>query len=118
MPTAEVTETPQVSESQPLNRHARRASKHDADSSPHGKTIAALLRDAQVPLELRLMSSREVARALSLSEQTVWRYAKRGLLTPIKLATSGDPARAPRRYRASEVRALIEKYATGAGVTE
>jgi hypothetical protein len=107
---------------EPHNRHERRAraARTDAtDSSPYGKTIAALRRDAAaLPLEITLLSGRQVARALSVSEQTVWRYAKRGLLTAIKLATSGDPARAPRRYRASEVQALIGKFAAGAGVTE
>lgn len=103
-------------------RPARRRKVDDAETaseiSAHGKTIAALRRDAQVPLELRFMTPRAVAIACSVSEQTVWRWSKRGLLTPIKLATTGDPERAPRRYRATEVLALIEKFAAGNKDTE
>jgi len=84
----------------------------------HPRTLGALRRAREVtPIECVLMSQRAVARALSVSEITVYRWTRAGLLRALKL---GDGSRrAPLRYRASDIAAFIaERLAVSAGGTE
>jgi hypothetical protein len=87
-------------------------------ASVHPKTLAAQKRDAQVPFEIRLLTPRQVARALSVSQITVWRYTERGLLHALKLGDAGP--RCARRYRARDIAQFIESRLApkSAGVTK
>jgi hypothetical protein len=92
---------------------SREAATANSATSAHPKTIAAARRASQpLPLELVLLSTAQVAKALGVSTITVFRYSKSGLLRPLKL---GDgQARSPRRYRAIDVARLIESRLAGA----
>jgi Helix-turn-helix domain len=86
-------------------------------SVKHPKTVAAERRAAQVPLEVTLLTTAQVARALSVSQITVWRYAQRGYFCPVKLGTGGP--RCARRYRAVDIARFIEeRLAGGTAATE
>jgi hypothetical protein len=108
---------------EPRNRHERRATGRSSnpvltDSSLHPKTAAVRQRASQpLPIEVMLMSTAQVAKALGVSAVTVFRYSKSGLLKPLKLGVGS--ARCPRRFRALDVMRLIEeRLAAGAGATE
>jgi hypothetical protein len=84
----------------------------------HPKTTAARLRGTRpIPLEVALLTTSEVARALRVTPITIFRYAQKGLLRPIKLGDGS--ARAPRRYRAVDIAKFIEeRLAASGGSTE
>jgi hypothetical protein len=82
----------------------------------HPKTTAARLRATRpIPLEVALLTTSEVARALRVTPITVFRYAQKGLLRPIKLGDGS--ARAPRRYRAVDIARFIEERLAASGVS-
>ena len=94
-------------------RNAAAASNAPA-SVEHAKTAAARKRASHpLPLEVMLLTTAQVARALGVSAITVFRYSKAGHLIPIKLGDGS--ARSPRRYRAIDVARFIEsRLSTGA----
>jgi excisionase family DNA binding protein len=50
-----------------------------------------------------LMTAREVARCLSVSERTVWRWTAKGVLpTPVR------PSRRSTRWRAADIRRYLD----------
>jgi hypothetical protein len=109
---------------EPCNRHERRAraARREADLPEellpaHQKTLASWRRAAEaLPLEVVLLSTKQVAKALAVSQLTVWRYSQRGWLMPLKLGSGAQ--RCPRRYRAVDVLRLIEeRLAAGAAAT-
>jgi hypothetical protein len=122
---ATVDENLSTTSTEPSNRHERRAcrARREADLPDellpvHPKTLASWRRAAEaLPLEVVLLSTKQVAKALAVSQLTVWRYSQRGWLTPLKLGTGAQ--RCPRRYRAVDVLRLIEeRLAVGAAATE
>jgi Helix-turn-helix domain len=88
-------------------------------SISHPKTAAVARRaSAPLPLEVTLLTTGQVAKALGVSTITIHRYSAAGLLPSLKLGT-GD-ARSPRRYRASDIARFLESRLapSGAGATE
>lgn len=57
--------------------------------------------------EERLISTGEVARAVGLSRQTIQRYQREGLLTPVFVTTGGHA-----RWRLSDVLAELKTLRT------
>lgn len=87
--------------------HGRGAAAVDSPSSLHPKTLARLARASQpLPVAIALLSRADVARALGVSQLTILRWSKIGLLRSLKLGDGGD--RAPTRYRVSDVAEFIE----------
>jgi len=87
--------------------HSTAATLNAPASAEHAKTLAARPRAAApLPLEITLLSTGQVARALGVSTITIHRYAAAGLIPFVKLG-AGD-ARALRRYRASDIARFVE----------
>ena len=109
-------DTVSILSSKPRNRAALINTSAPAE---HPKTTAARLRATRpIPLEVALLTTSEVARALRVTPITIFRYAQKGLLRPIKLGDGS--ARAPRRYRAVDIARFIEERlaTSGANATE
>lgn len=51
--------------------------------------------------DLQLITQRDACRLLNIAPPTAWRWQKRGILRPVRIA--GRP-----RYRLSDIRALTE----------
>ena len=67
----------------------------------HRCEILKAVRNDAAP-KIRLLSTRQVCEALGASRQSLWRWRRQGLLSPVKLSERKI------RYHASEVEALMQ----------